>query len=90
MATSGDRNRRMPCPRCGRATPMSFVFPAERDDPCEELNAWRFQRCEFCGWTGDAATGKQYLISRDVWTGYRIEEHHYDTLRDWLKVIELC
>ena len=69
---------------------MRFLFPAERRDPCEELHAWRFQKCVWCGWTGDAATGKQHDIVSDLWRGYRIDGKHYDTLRDWLIVLELC
>jgi hypothetical protein len=69
---------------------MRFLFPAIRHEPCEEINAWRFQRCEFCGWTGDAATGIQYDIGRDIWEGYRVNGTHYETLKDFLLTIDLC
>lgn len=69
---------------------MNFLFPAERDHPCEELNASRFQRCSFCGWSGDIATGKRYDIGRDVWSGYRINGKRYERLLDWLIELELC
>ncbi len=85
-----EENKRMPCPRCNRAVPMRFMFPAERDDPCEELNAWRFQRCEWCGWTGDVTTDQQLDIGRDIWQGYRINGRHWDTLKEWLQSIGLC
>ena len=69
---------------------MRFIFPAIRVDPCEELNVWRFQRCTFCGWAGNATTNTKYMIERDVWNGWRIDGRHWDSLRDWFVELELC
>lgn len=84
------RHQRLTCPQCDSPVPMRFIFPAPRTDPCEELNAWRFQRCNWCGWRGDAVTGTAHEIYNDIWHRYLIDGKHYDRLRDWLIVLELC
>lgn len=69
---------------------MKFLFPAERSDPCEELNAWRFQRCQYCGWTGDISIRKQYKIDRLPLGGFIVDSHYYESLRAWFVALELC
>jgi hypothetical protein len=90
MVTDGDQNKRMPCPNCNSIVPMGFCFPAPRPDPCEELNAWRFQKCRNCGWLGNVTTRTQYDIARDLWAGWRIDGRHWDTLKEWFTSLELC
>ena len=82
-------NRRLACPKCDCPVPMHFVFPTSQADYDVEAVIWRFQRCTFCGWMGDCQTGKEFTIGRDVWSGWRINERHYENLRQWLKEIKL-
>lgn len=81
---------RLPCPQCETPTPMKFIFPTPREDPCEELNAWRFQVCQFCGWTGDVTTRSRYEIESWPLGGYWINGRFYRTLRLFLEETERC
>jgi len=83
-------NEQQPCPVCKPGQRMKFIFPSVRSDPCEELNAWRFQRCPFCGWTGDVATGKFYSLTTTK--NYLIANGkiYGNGLRGLLEELELC
>jgi hypothetical protein len=83
-------NERQPCPQCAGQRTMKFVFPAPRNDPCEEKHAWRFQRCKWCGWTGDVVTGEFAHIS---WAGtFLIVNGHFYAkgLRQYFEEHKLC
>jgi hypothetical protein len=69
---------------------MDYLFPAKKADPCVELNAWRFQRCRYCGWMGDVAIRKQYKVSLTKSGIYLIDGKFYGNLRDWFRALELC
>jgi hypothetical protein len=66
------------------------MFPAPRIDPCEELNAWRFQHCAYCGWSGDIATKTRYRVFFNDMLGYWIDKTWYGTLHEFLTTIGLC
>lgn len=88
--TPTDPQRRMPCPDCNSPIAMKFIFPSAGNNPCFELNAWRFQYCRYCGWQGDVARRKRLHIEKEPLAGWRINGHFYETFEKFLKEEGLC
>src|SRR5579862_5026972 len=82
--------RRMPCPNCNSPIPMKFVFPDRQASPCFEVNAWRFQKCQYCGWAGDVARRKRVDAHHEPLVGWFINDHFYTTFDQWLIQEGLC
>jgi hypothetical protein len=83
-------NEQQDCPTCGARRKMKFLFPAPKEDECEEKHAWRFQRCPFCGWTGDVVTGKFLHISHAGRFLIVNGDLFSNGLREYLEERELC
>lgn len=88
--TERSQARRMPCPDCNSPIPMKFIFPARQASPCFEVNAWRFQRCQYCGWQGDVARRMRVTIHREPLVGWFINDRFYTVFDQWLVEQGLC
>lgn len=58
----GTKTRKI-CPNCSSDLFMLYCFPGKQKDPCAERQAWRFQRCGWCGWRGDVVTHEPMVIN---------------------------
>lgn len=78
------------CPACKSAKNLKYLWPSTQKPGCVEAHMWRFQRCTWCGWTGDILTGHAYLIERAGLAGYFIDKRFYASLDSWFEELGLC
>ena len=84
------KNRLKQCPQCGFFWTMKFVWPSPYPDPCVEANLWRFQRCDWCKWSGDVVTLKRYAFRRYKGLFFVDGVHHAGGFAGFLQSIGIC
>ncbi len=78
------------CPDCKQENFLKYLWPSTQKPDCVEDNVMYFQRCAYCGWTGNVLTGERYEIERAGLAGYFINKRFFSSLEAWFKTLGLC